>query len=83
MRQMDALRLSTLRHWQDLPAAAQAIVAAAAQDGQAPAWPAGRGVRKGHAATRRILRRRQILAENGTLLVPVFGRWINEQHFTP
>ncbi len=89
---MDALRLSTLRHWQDLSAAAQAI-AAAVQNGQVPAWPLAGGpgsaegtsgvAPPGDAATRRILRRRQILGENGTLLVPVFGRWINEQHFTP
>lgn len=79
--------------WQDLPSAAQAIVAAAAQDGQTPAWPLAGGPGSaegasgvaplGDAATRRILRRRQILGENGALLVPVFGRWINEQHFTP
>jgi len=89
---VDALRLSTLRHWQDLSAAAQAI-AAAVQNGQVPAWPLAGGpgsaegtsgvAPPGDAATRRILRRRQILGENGTLLVPVFGRWINEQHFTP
>jgi energy-coupling factor transporter ATP-binding protein EcfA2 len=64
--------------WQDLPAAAQAIVAAAAR-----ADRARRDAPAGDAATRRILRRRQILGEDGELLVPVFARWIHEQHFTP
>jgi hypothetical protein len=55
--------------WGDLPPAAQAVVAAMAQGHPLPA----------DSAMLRILQRRQLIGENGKLLVPVFGRWVCER----
>lgn len=55
--------------WSDLGPAAQAVVRSAAQGALAPL----------EGGLPRVLRRRQIVAESGELLVPVFGRWVREQ----